>query len=234
MPNHVNQTIAACLLSISCSVVEMKPLEATYDPRTQPRCETERIYAVGDALGTLLFAGLGTAMAIEGNGDDKVKGVVIGGVVTAVLLGSAIAGFSWAKSCDAAKAQWDQRQIEQDEHLHGDGSGSDSGLALDAKLPPTPVAPPVTPATPRGFFCTSSASVPTSTLCTREKADCERARTLSVGAVPDMSACALQETAFCSSATGGEPRCAPTVDACNAQRDAGSGSSNAAACVESR
>lgn len=80
-------------------------------------------------------------------------------------------------------------------------------------------------AVPRGFFCTSAAAV---NLCVRDKAECARARESMLGAVPDLAACAIVESAWC---TG--DRCATTADGCEAIRARLAGTDGAAKdCVE--
>ena len=91
----------------------------------------------------------------------------------------------------------------------------------------TPAAP--APATPRGFFCSSSATSPSAGFCTREKADCQRARDAAIVAVTDLDECRLVEAAFCHVA-GGTERCAPTMETC-AER-AKSAPNVTAACEE--
>lgn len=78
--------------------------------------------------------------------------------------------------------------------------------------PPAAAANPITPA-PRGFFCSSSAATPAAGFCTREKADCQRARDAALAAVADLDECKLVETAFCYIA-GGTERCTPTMETC--------------------
>lgn len=74
---------------------------------------------------------------------------------------------------------------------------------------PKPAPPPPL----RGYFCTSS---PTAGLCAREKPDCETARDAAIGALPDLAACTLVETAHCFDADGRE-RCFPTAEQCAAR-----------------
>lgn len=93
----------------------------------------------------------------------------------------------------------------------------------DRALDPSPAPPPV----PRGFYCTSSPSISTAGLCAREKAACESARQLAAGAVSDLAACTLVETAWCFD----EQRCAPTQGSCEAQR---AGAEGAPECIEAR
>jgi hypothetical protein len=99
---------------------------------------------------------------------------------------------------------------------------------------PRPVAPPPAPpaaAAPRGFFCARSAASPAAGFCTRDKADCQRARDAAVAAVPDLDECRLVEAAFCHLVAGGE-RCAPTLEACTDRARAAPGAP--AACAERR
>jgi hypothetical protein len=68
---------------------------------------------------------------------------------------------------------------------------------------------------PRGFFCSTSETTPAAGFCTREKADCQRARDASLAAIPDLAECQVGEpTAFCFTTDDGEERCAPTMTGC--------------------
>lgn len=55
------------LVMIGCSAFEMKRLEPDYDPRTNPRCDTDPLYAVGDAVGAAGAATLAIAIAAVGH-----------------------------------------------------------------------------------------------------------------------------------------------------------------------
>jgi len=83
-----------------------------------------------------------------------------------------------------------------------------SPVAAKTRSPATPPAP-----APRGFFCSNSAATPAAGFCTREKADCQRARDAAIAAVADLDECRLTEMAYCFTA-GGTERCAPTAAGC--------------------
>jgi hypothetical protein len=93
---------------------------------------------------------------------------------------------------------------------------------------PDPSTPPASPA-PRGFHCASSAARPAAGFCTRETADCQRARDAALASVTDLGECQIVEAAFCYAAPSGE-RCAPTMEACAEQ--AGSVPGGTGACEE--
>lgn len=85
--------------------------------------------------------------------------------------------------------------------------------------PTKPVPAAAEPARPRGFYCASSPTTPAAGLCTRDKADCARAREAAAGVVADLAECALTETAHCFDAKPGDERCVPSAEACAAQRE---------------
>lgn len=71
-------------------------------------------------------------------------------------------------------------------------------------------------AVPRGYFCATSPTDNKIDFCTREKADCQRAREVLVGAIADLGECRLVEVAFCFDVDeSGLERCAPTAEACH-------------------
>ncbi|HEY4181103.1 MAG TPA: hypothetical protein VGM90_29870 [Kofleriaceae bacterium] len=71
----------------------------------------------------------------------------------------------------------------------------------------------VSPAEPRGFYCTTSDASPNDGRCTRDKGDCEQGRDLALASTPDLGECTLVEDATCFST-----QCYPTGDACDAAR----------------
>ncbi len=73
---------------------------------------------------------------------------------------------------------------------------------------PVPVA--VTVVAARGWYC---ATAPSAGFCVRDKAECQRTRDVSIGALPDLTECALTEKAWC---TG--DLCFPGQEACDARR----------------
>jgi hypothetical protein len=203
-------TVVVSASVAGCSLFEMKPLAPDYDPRTIPRCDADAIYAVGDEVVAIAATGLAVLIAVQGHdaedGTSKWVGVIGSGVVGLAFGLSGIGGFRWSERCDNAKAQWDQRQIEQDEHLRDfEKARAKRRERSDGDEPTLKSAPP-----PRGFFCSASLGSPKASLCARDKDDCQRAREVALGAVPDLSACQLVETAFCK----GE-RCRPTTESCS-------------------
>lgn len=96
--------------------------------------------------------------------------------------------------------------------------------------PPSRSAPPGTATTPqpRGFYCTSSPVESTAGFCDREKETCARLRDSLVLQMGDLTQCALVESAFCF-----VDHCAPTMEACAAQRSR-AGSDSEPDCLETR
>lgn len=87
-----------------------------------------------------------------------------------------------------------------EEMIHRNVSSAVSAAKGEGSAAPTSTAP-----APRGFYCAAAGDAG---LCTREKADCERARDAVAGAV-ELEPCRIAEAAWCA----GE-RCAPTQGAC--------------------
>lgn len=95
------------------------------------------------------------------------------------------------------------------------------GLALESRKKSTkrqaPViqAPASVPAH-RGFYCATSTVSPAAGFCVRAKADCARTRDAAIVAVPDLTECALVETAWCMRIAADDDRCFPAEDVCGA------------------
>lgn len=68
-----------CVAITACSL-GMKPLPPNYDERAIPRCETEPLYAFGDAVAAVALTGGAVAVAVAGHdtesGTSKWVGVV--------------------------------------------------------------------------------------------------------------------------------------------------------------
>lgn len=207
-----------------------------YRGRSEPRCSTSNGWAVVDGV----FAGLSVVSAIAASGDetDPNAGVyVVSGIAWAIIHGaSALSGTRWASDCQRAYADWnaDDAPSANDE---AERRRLARELAREQQREPA-AAPPPEPtreAAPllRGFFCSGSPAAPAAGLCTRQKVDCQSARAIAIGAVADLTECALVETAFCFDAGSGsdEERCAPSEVACGAQRAT---VSDGGECVETR
>ncbi len=92
---------------------------------------------------------------------------------------------------------------------------------------------------PSGYFCTSSPTIATVGICTRDKTACDQVQTLLMASVPDVGLCVTNPKAECfeyDAVSDGSHRvvCAPTSTTCGAQRDEakGKGASNVGACGE--
>jgi hypothetical protein len=217
----MTKRLLAAVLMASCSVTNMTPVRDGWDNRTDPRCDAEEYLAVGDALGAVIFAGLGGAVVVAGQGDGGTRagGAVLSGVIALALAGSSYWGFGTVKECKEAKATYDDEQIAQANHT----AGADRRL-----LGPVPVGRPVV--VQRGFFCSSSPTIAAAGFCVRDKDACDAGRDVAIGTVSDLGPCILTETAWCYG-----KRCAPVLDACVEQRRRAIGTDGVAPeCEEAR
>jgi hypothetical protein len=121
---------------------------------------------------------------------------------------SMFAGNKWASECDAARHAYDENT---------------------RTLMTTP--PPVRRRLRSGsasvasgaFFCASSATVVSASLCAHGEAACEQARNAALGGVTDLAECAPTAIVFCFQPELGSERrarCAASAAACAAQHDA--------------
>lgn len=217
----MRKILVGVLACVSCSISEMKPVDPDWDSRTDPRCDTNQVYAVGDAAGAVLSAGAGVAIAVAGKGDGIVEGVGLMGVIAAVLTISAVEGFHWDTACKNAQRSWDELQIEQDQHLRGNQRRDTEAQPVRAPI----VAPP------RGFYCVTSVSTPAAGFCMRGKVACVTAHDAVASAIADITDCTLVESAWCFD----EGRCAPTRAVCVEQRQKRVGTDGEARdCAEAR
>ncbi|HET9621972.1 MAG TPA: MgtC/SapB family protein [Kofleriaceae bacterium] len=178
-------------------VSQIHALPSHWDGSSEPACTQDDGLVVGDVV--LSGLGFGAAAVVARSGDRSTTAATLG--ITAGLaaglgfLASALVGHHEVRQCQRASAEW---RI---------------GRAIAENLPPPvePIGAPAEPAPPppRGFFCASSPAEPAAGLCSRERADCERARAAS----PTLATCALAEHAWCFAT-----RCYPSAAACDAQR----------------
>ena len=212
--------------------------------RAEPRCSTGSGWAAIDGVFAVL-SGLGAIAAASDDTEPNQSAYVLSSAGWALIHGaSALSGVGWASECRKAYAAWNSEDEPDVTTARSARTTSQPQRPLpppDVEDEPTVVArtPPARAAAaalpvPRGFFCATSISIPTAALCTREKDACLAGRHAILGAVPDLGACTLVETAFCFDAGSGDEteRCAPTEPSCVAQRDAASPSLGA--CVEQR
>jgi hypothetical protein len=212
------------VMALSACSFSMKSVDPQWDGTSQPDCSDNVAPVVADGLGAGLLLGMGVIagdksveaqnMGTTDSGADALAIVgFAGGLVLAI---SAAIGEHRYKECDRAMETWrlgaaignnrgggDQatREAREFERQHPELA------AHNEEVPPQPATPP------RGFFCAASGLQPSASFCTRDKADCRRARDLIIDAVSDISECALQETAWCASG-----KCAPSEMECDARR----------------
>lgn len=217
--------VAAAILAMSasgCSWVFQDRLRgglASYDGNAEPNCTPSKGWAVLDGL----FAGLGGATILLGATADELSSgdktiLIVGGIFDLLVHGSsAITGSNWANECRRAYADYQNESrgappadAELD-RLRAQIERNGDSVAPHEQVPETP--------RPRGFYCASSATASAAGLCTREKADCARARDAAIGLIADITECGLVESALCFDVKPGELRCSPTAESCAAQRE---------------
>ncbi|MFN0248620.1 MAG: hypothetical protein ACKV2T_17145 [Kofleriaceae bacterium] len=203
-------------LTARCSM-GMKVLPSDYDERTIPRCETTTLYPVGDALMTVLL-GVTAVVALTTDPPDSAPNGDVALAVGSIMLGlgfglSATYGFREDSKCQDAIAQWDKRQIEQDELVQE--RKRERRRAEEKEFPKMkPAKKPDEKVVPRGFFCSTSATTSAAGLCARQKVDCARSRDAASAVVADLTECTLVETAWCAQIAAGDDRCFPAEDVC--------------------
>lgn len=228
--------IITTALTVGCSF-GMKPLDHNYDKRTQPRCETDSINPIGDAVTAVTFGALAVAVAIAGHdaadGESKWVGVGAATAIAAAFGLASVVGFQADSDCQAAIKQWDKRQIEQDT-LVQESRRRKIAEAKAARREAKEQEVKPAPAIPRGFYCSTSAATPVAGLCTRQKVDCERTRDVAIAAIADLSVCALTEKSWCFDAGSGngDERCSPTKDGCAAAQTRAAALGSVGDCVE--
>lgn len=199
--------------------------------RTEPDCSSTSGWGFVD--GVVAVSSVAGVIFAATNADQENQALYIGSNVGTLVLSaaSAITGVGWSSDCRRAKSNWEGGSEERDEEREVKRLQREIELKEEAeerhapqrREPPSP--PPSSPTPnvqPRGFFCTASSASATAGFCTRIKSDCNRTRSIALGAVPDLGECTLIESAFCFDAGSGneEERCAPSEDSCGAQRTA--------------
>lgn len=223
-----NVTIAlAALLTNACSL-SMKSVDPKWDGTEEPECSDSWGPVIGDGL----MAGIGLGVASAGVDADSDAAVIAGLALGLVFAVSGAVGESSVGDCKAAKAQWRVGGAIGRASKASVSEEDDDAVARrqERERREERKRRAEEERAPRGFYCATSATVEAAGLCAREKADCVRARGSALAAVDDLSECALVEIAQCYT-SGGVSWCAPTVDACEAQR---AKATDASACAEER
>ncbi len=196
-------------MSVGCAM-GIKPVAPDWDSKKDPDCTDGFALVGGDAIASSIA--FGTGIAAHRSSMDSSAQVT----TTALTLGAALA-FSTALGayrviqCRSAESEW--RAIN-----HGE---------------PVAIQPAVIEQVEPAFYCASSPTHHEASLCSHERSDCERARDVTLGVVPDLGACAQLETVVCFEDSAGNQRCAATLEACIAQRDAAlSASPQVGGCAE--
>ena len=216
------RSIAFFLVFATGCSMGMKMLPSDYDPRTIPRCETNVAYPVGDGLmAVLLAATAGVVLSVEPptneTAEERMATVIASGGLAFGFGLSSFFGFREDGRCQDAIAQWDKRQIEQDDLVQE--KKRERRRAEEGEFPKRRrVQKPVDMVGPRGFFCSTSVTTPAAGLCARQKADCARSRDAASAVVADMVECALVEASWCVQVAAGDDRCFPAEEVCETGR----------------
>jgi hypothetical protein len=189
-----------------CAALFQEHLSSEYAGTNEPRCSTSKGWYLWDGL---IVAGDAAILLADGNtipNSNEVIGVaVLSGVVHFF---SMIAGSKWASECEAARHAYDENT-----------------RALMAAPPPVRRRLRSVPASVASgaFFCASSPTVVSASICAHGEAACEQARNAALGGVADLAECAPTEIVFCFQPELGSERrarCAASLAACAAQHDA--------------
>ena len=221
------------MITSGCSLALMENVQRNYSPKDgAPRCTnsaalpiTDGLLASSSILGGLLYYSASEPLD-DLSGDTsgaREKYLIAEVVLGAVYLVSAISGAGAISDCNRARGEYAAAREGGERDRSADIKAA-AEMAEASLVAPKPAVPADNP---RGYFCATS---PSGGLCTRQKADCARARDAAVGAVPDLAECALVETAWCFDAAGIE-RCWPSTDGCAVGRER-AGAANE--CVERR
>lgn len=202
-----------CLLS-ACSL-GMKSVPSGWDGTYEPDCTDNPGPVIGDAILAGAFLAVGAiagdeSVAAKNEGSPNIGADVLAIGGFALALGftiSAIAGESRYKECKNTKSEWRLGQAI--------GAGTDKRVSAAEQgaarareaLRAQQEANTKAAAQPRGFFCSSNATV---SFCVRDKAECERTR--DVAALPDLTPCTLVESAWCFG-----DHCSTTQQSCSEQ-----------------
>jgi hypothetical protein len=223
------RAVAALALCGGCAWAFQSRLPDPHSPNSEPVCSTTAGWAVLDII-FAVGAGIAFDQALSKSGTDDLSPEALGAAIDLVIhVSSAGTGLQWAGECERAKSEWRSLGMPAATHT---ASKAASVEALDSEAErrheeAAAVAAQHRATSERGFYCASSAATASASLCTKDRAACESARSAAVGFVPDLSPCALVEVAWCVG-----DQCAASTEACEARRMALG--SDAPACSEQR
>lgn len=214
--------VAVALLvgQASCSL-GIRKVDDNWDGTTEPDCSDSILPVVADGFASAVGLGIAT-IGIEEENDTA---VAVGLLIGAVFLVPGIIGEGRVRDCREAKATWrvggavGRAAATEMREREPDADEIAARREQEAVARQRQQAAQASAATPRGFFCASSASAVAAGLCAREKESCARARDAALAVITDMTECTLVETAHCFDAKPGDQRCSPTAESCTAQRE---------------
>jgi hypothetical protein len=204
-----------------CAWLFQDHLPSEYTGRSEPMCTSSAGWATVDGV----FAVLNVVGVIGTASDDQLsdetkRAYIVGGVIWGLIhVASGATGAGWASECRKARA--DFNEVTQRQALRDAQRTQEEARQYEVRKKQAEQA--AASQVPRGFYCASSLTNTTISFCVRDKAECERTREVSIGAVPDVSVCTLVESAWCYG-----DRCFTSQEVCNAQ----SARAGGLACVE--
>jgi hypothetical protein len=187
-----------------CSLAFMEKLPSDYDGKSQPRCTSGKglIYLDGFFATVDIVANLILLQHQSDTGEDMMLPIAINAADGILHSLSAMSGESWVKKCRAAQDAYAARGAGED------GVRRPSRELLDED---------------RVFFCTSSPIDTAIGACNRDVATCEESQRRLVAAGHDVGPCNPAPGALCFAVLEGANKrrvgCAPTVKACERQRE---------------
>ncbi len=199
-----------------CAFLFQEHVSSEYAYHSEPRCTTSPGWYVLDGL---MAAGDAAILFVDDRSAKTLGPAVFATALVSGLIhfGSMVHGYRWADECDGARREYDLRYAPPQP-----GNRISSG-----HLPVVHV----------GFFCASSPTAATASMCKRNESTCEHDRAAALTATPDIGACELADVAYCFD-VGDAIRCSGTTAACAAQRDEAaamaSDSTTIGACAKAR
>jgi len=181
---------------VGCAMA-IKPLPSDRDSKSEFDCIDSFVFVGGDAIASVVAFGTGIAAhESKTSSSDQITTTAL--TIGAVLAVSSAIGAYRVLRCREAEEGW-----------------RPSGAVLAPATTPDVVVP-LEPA----FYCASSPTEHRASMCSRDKADCDRARGVAIAVIEDLAACAPTDAAICFDDPATGQRCAATLEACIAQRDA--------------
>jgi hypothetical protein len=196
----------------------MRGLDPAWDGIQEPVCADSYAPVVIDGFAATVLAAVVAQPLPEGTPPLE-PSIVLGALgLSLIYTVSAARGATVYRACRRARADFQVRDALAGSNAKPGGPPGSlpapgAPAAPGAQVASTTSAVQATPGVRSGYFCTSSHLRPELGVCLRERATCERARTI-ISAL-DSEDCAPRSVAWCFEAVG-TPRCFATMHVCEA------------------